>query len=629
MENKIEILIVEDSPTQALKVQHFLEQYHYSVSIVSTGKEALNQLKAHKPSIVISDIVMPEMDGYELCKCIKANDDTKNIPVILLTTLSDPCDIIQGLAVGAEDYILKPFDNKELLNKIELLLSSPIKKSENADQDGLEISYMGKSHTITANREQILYLLISTYTNIINQNEELVTTHNKLEELNEVLENRLTELATSQDNLKMSEERFRILVQMIPDVVYRIDDKGRFTFINNAVQQLGYLPSELIGKHFSCIMSEDDAKNISRETALREYDTNKDIKPPKLFDERRTGKRATNNLEVKLIPKAGKGTINGVVGPVGDEIVIVEISSSGLYEKIQKTKTTEYSGTVGVVRDVTERKLAEKAILFLNEELENKVKERTKALSESKKDLEKTLEDLNITQQQVIQAEKLASLGTVIAGVAHELNNPLMGIINYVQHVRKSIKDEKLQDYLRKAEEQAVRSSDIVNNLLSYSRPSKDSRVSIDCKQVVNDATDLLDLDFMKNNIKVLIDMPETLPNVWAKHDALQQVFLNLLINARDGMVNSPDKTIHIKGIQKESYVSISIQDSGTGIPTDIARQIFDPFFTTKEPGKGTGLGLSVSSNIIAAFDGTLTCESVQGEGAKFIIILPIKNKID
>lgn len=625
MKNKVEILIAEDSFTQALEMQHFLEQYHYSVSVVRTGKEAIDLLKIRRPSIIISDIVMPEMDGFELCRFIKGSDTLSDIPVILLTGLSDPADIVQGLAAGAEDYILKPYDNKCLLEKIELLLSNPFKKDRDDGQEDMDISFGGRQFTISASRKQILHLLISTYENVIRKNKELVDAHGRLEGLNNELEKRLKELEVSQANLQMSEERFRILVQMVPDIVYRIDANGYFTFINNAVQQLGYLPSELIGRHFSSIMSEEDAKRVSRETVLKKFEgTKTGVKDqPKLFDEKRTGERITRCLEIKLIPKTGKESILGVAGTVGDEIVIVEINSSGMYEKRKKEKDQQFAGTVGVVRDITERKLAEDAITHLNKELEQKVIERTKTLYKSKQDLEKALEDLNITRMQVIQSEKLAAIGTLIAGITHELNNPLMSVMNYVQYVSEKTEDKRLLGYLEKAGREANRACDIVRNLLSYSRPPTPDLAQIRCKDVIYNVIDLLDLDFRNNNIKVIVNIPYTLPTVRANRDSLQQVFLNILINARDAMSDSQKKEVYIDGGWTDNNIQISIRDTGCGISPKIIRKIFDPFFTTKEPGKGTGLGLSVSYNIINGFGGMLTCESIDENGTKFIVTLP------
>lgn len=628
MKDQIEILLVEDSPTQAIEAQYFLEKHYPKVSLAHTGKEAIAILNRRKPSIVISDIIMPEMNGYELCRYIKGNEGLRDIPVILLTAVSEPSDILEGLAAGANDYIIKPYDNKHLLDKIEYFIAHPIRWEEKRDQEDMLIGFRSKQYTITVNRQQIVHLLISTYENIILQNTKLIETQNKLEELNQKLENKLTELERSQTELQMSETRFRILVQMLPDIVYRIDDKGLFTFINNAVQSLGYLPSELIGKHFSVIMSPEDAKKVGSSEVLKRYGGkltgNKGS--PKLFDERRTGERITKGLEIKLTPKGGAKTVSGIIGPLGDEIVIVEINSSGLYEYTHPLKKeSKLIGTVGVARDITERKLAENSLAILNEELERKVKERTKELLTAKIDLEKTLKELNVTQQQMIQTEKLAAIGTMLAGVAHELNNPLMSILNYVQYVKSSLQDSRLVDILAKAESEVIRSSNIIKDLCSYSRQPQSELSKIRCKDAINLVVELLDLDFRSKDIKLIVAIPHDLPPVWVKPESLQQVFLNLLVNASDAMVNSPVKEVYIDGCQEGEMVRIAVRDTGPGIPTHIISRIFDPFFTTKEPGKGVGLGLTVSQNIIKSFGGELSCKSVVGQGTTFIIKLPVR----
>lgn len=630
MTNCAEILLVEDSPTQAVEMQYFLEKRGYSSSVAHTGKEALEILKSRKPAIIISDIIMPEMNGFELCRHIKNDQNLRHIPVILLTGLSEPSDVIQGLSAGAEDYILKPYNNEEIVKKIETFLANPVQDEPDTIQDGLEITFNDEKHIIKANRKQILQLLISTYENVIRQNSELTDTQLKLEKLNQELGNKVDELENSQTELKMSEERFKILVQMMPDIVYRVDKEGKFTFVNNAVQVLGYLPGELIGKHFSTIMSDNDSKRVSSEIVLKDI-TSKETGfegQPKLFDERRTGERTTMGLEICLFSKNGEKSATGIMGSVDDNMVIVEINSSGLYESRQQARESEFVGSVGVVRDITKRKKAEEAIAQLNEELEIKVTERTKELFDAKQDLEKSLENLNISQQQVIQSAKLASLGTVIAGVTHELNNPLMSVLNYVQYVDKHEKDERLKTYLGKAEREVRRASNIISDLLSYSRPPQPELVAVDCKEVIEHSVELLDINFQSSNIKVTVLLPDKLPLVLANADSLQQVFLNLLINARDAMIDIPEKGISINAVEKDKNICISISDTGPGMNNETLGRIFDPFFTTKEPGKGTGLGLSVSNNIIEGFNGKLTCESTEGNGARFLITLPGKNDI-
>ena len=124
MENNVHILIVEDSPTQAVELQYLLEKNHYQVTVANDGKQALEMLRQFTPTIIISDIVMPEMNGYELCAAVKKNDHLKNIPVILLTSLSNPEDVISGLSCGANNFIVKPYAEHFLLSQIRYILAN-------------------------------------------------------------------------------------------------------------------------------------------------------------------------------------------------------------------------------------------------------------------------------------------------------------------------------------------------------------------------------------------------------------------------------------------------------------------------------------------------------------------------
>lgn len=199
MENCSTILIVEDSSTQAFEVQGFLEKEGFAVFIAHTGKDALKIIKTRKPSIIISDIVMPEMDGYELCKTIKGDDELKNIPFILLTDLSDTNDVIKGLSANADDFIIKPYDHKQLLCKIKLLLAWKENKESDGTQNPIEISIDGENFHINANKNQILRFLISTYDNVIHKNDELKKTQNDLKSLNEQLETKIKDIALSEE----------------------------------------------------------------------------------------------------------------------------------------------------------------------------------------------------------------------------------------------------------------------------------------------------------------------------------------------------------------------------------------------------------------------------------------------
>jgi diguanylate cyclase (GGDEF)-like protein len=168
-----EILIAEDSPTQAEKLRYLLEEDGYSVIAVANGKEALAAAWRHKPTLIVSDVMMPEMDGYTLCREIKRAEELKDIPVILLTSLSDIRDIMKGLECGADNFIRKPYDNEYLLSRISYLLMNLTLRKNQKMQMGMEIYLGGQKHFINAERQQILDLLISIYEDAIRLNNEL------------------------------------------------------------------------------------------------------------------------------------------------------------------------------------------------------------------------------------------------------------------------------------------------------------------------------------------------------------------------------------------------------------------------------------------------------------------------
>jgi len=191
----IEILVVEDSATQAEQLQMLLEEHGYRVSIAPNGKAALAQLALRQPALVISDVLMPELDGYGLCKAIKSDEKLKHIPVMLVTTLSDPDDVIRGLECGADNFIRKPYDEKYLLSRIDYLLMNIELRKNQRMQMALEIDIGGKKHFISAERQQILDLLVSTYEQAVQINGELKEREKELAHSNQVLQglNRIAE----------------------------------------------------------------------------------------------------------------------------------------------------------------------------------------------------------------------------------------------------------------------------------------------------------------------------------------------------------------------------------------------------------------------------------------------------
>jgi len=167
------ILIVEDSPTQSLKLQHTLERHDYAVIAAANGRDALGLLATHLPTLVITDINMPEMDGYELCRRIKDDGRLKEVPVILLTSLADPKDILRGLECGADNFVVKPYDEEFLLSRVQGVLANLELRRQSPGQASTEIFFAGHKYQLTTNRIHSIDLLLSTYETAVQKNNEL------------------------------------------------------------------------------------------------------------------------------------------------------------------------------------------------------------------------------------------------------------------------------------------------------------------------------------------------------------------------------------------------------------------------------------------------------------------------
>ena len=228
-------------------------------------------------------------------------------------------------------------------------------------------------------------------------------------------------------------------------------------------------------------------------------------------------------------------------------------------------------------------------------------------------------------QQQLLTSEKLASLGLLSAGVAHEINTPLTGISSYVQMLQKKLNHTTHTQILKKIEDQADRVGKIVKNLLNLARnPSKSNQQKINLKESLLSIISLIDYKLKNMNIKLTLDLKDVEP-VLAQEERLQQVFINIILNALDAMPNGGKLEIGL--YQKNGYNAVKIKDTGIGIQSQHIANIFDPFFTTKGFGKGTGLGLSISYAIIKEHEGHINVESHVDKGSTFTIFIPIKQK--
>jgi PAS domain S-box-containing protein len=235
-------------------------------------------------------------------------------------------------------------------------------------------------------------------------------------------------------------------------------------------------------------------------------------------------------------------------------------------------------------------------------------------------------EDLRRTQEQLLQSEKMSAVGQLISGVAHELNNPLTAILGYAQLLEGAGLDHRSADYVRKLFKQAQRTHRVVQNLLSFARQRKPQKQEVDLRKVLEESLTLREYDLKVNNVSLEREIPDDLPSVLGDPHQLEQVFLNIVNNALDAMVESSGSgVLKVRVFKKDAYVCVEFDDSGPGIKD--TNRIFDPFYTTKSVGKGTGLGLSICYGIVKEHGGEIVARNRDEGGATIEVRLLASEK--
>ena len=258
------------------------------------------------------------------------------------------------------------------------------------------------------------------------------------------------------------------------------------------------------------------------------------------------------------------------------------------------------------IRNLLETRLLHQELARHNESLEEIVRERT---------------------QQLVQTEKLATMGSLLAGVAHELNNPLTVVIGQAHLLREGEAGGSLVQRAQKIHTAADRCVRIVRNFLALARQHTPERREVRLNDVAREAVELLAYELRTGNVEVVLDLTEDLPTLWADAHRLHQVLVNLIVNAQHamrGVTSARRLTLTTRFDRERDRVWLEVGDTGSGIPPEIRARIFEPFFTTKPTGQGTGLGLSLCQGIVEEHGGTITVESAPGRGAKFRIELPV-----
>jgi two-component system NtrC family sensor kinase len=305
-----------------------------------------------------------------------------------------------------------------------------------------------------------------------------------------------------------------------------------------------------------------------------------------------------------------------IINPLQKMVVATqEIARGDLSHKVGVQSKDEIGTLADSFNQMTENlKIANQKLIEWGKTLEKKVEERTKELTEM--------------QSHLIQSEKLASLGKLAAGIAHEINNPLGGILIYSHLLlEETNKNSPHYENLKKIVKETSRCKDIVKGLLEFARPKEPETSQVDINDIVESSLAIMERQALFQNIKIKKSYAPDMPRIVADSAQLQQVFMNIILNAAEAMDGNGILTLSTALDGDKTHMEVKFSDTGHGIKEEDKRRLFEPFFSTKEVGKGTGLGLAISYSIIQKHNGTIEVESEVGKGSVFTVRLPVTRK--
>lgn len=497
------VLLVDDNPINLRILHRTLEGSGYRLLTARSGTAALELIRAETPSLVLLDVMMPDLDGFEVCQRLKADPATSGIAVIFLSALDDSQAKVRGFAVGGVDYIAKPFQSDEVVAR--------------------------------------------------------VRTHLKIHRL---------ERALARRNVELEDETQQIL-NAVSEGIVGLDGDGRVTVFNPAATAItGWPPAEVIGERLYSLQlfQSDDGFFVPEEQTL----------PYRAY---RLGFSARSEFEL--------------VRCRDGRVVPVAMACAPRHE----------GGAVLVLRDISEWLAHEEALRQTREELESQ-------------------------RQHMAHMERLSTSGEMAAGIAHEVNQPLTAVVNYVRVGKRLLvgdgaANDKLAPLFDKIEVQAVRASDVIRRLRSYVKKPDIGRHLIEVNALIAEVIALAEVDSRINDVSIHFEFASDLPAIYVDAVQLQQVALNLIRNAMEAMVASPQRELGVvvqTGMER-GWVTFKVIDRGPGLAPGAEAQLFNPFFTTKP--NGMGIGLSICQSIVQAHGGEIGCRPNAGGGMTFYCHLP------
>lgn len=544
------ILNVDDQSENLYFLQSLLSGRGYQFLDAKNGREALDILKTEEVDLVISDILMPVMDGFALCREIRKNPKLKHIPFIVYTaTYTGDKDAVLARKIGADDFIVKPCEPDELLERIDNALA---RKDDPHRFEQAE----------TVDDETVLKLY----------NERLVR---KLEEKMLEMETEVAERNKAMEALRRSEG--------ILKTVQALEKMGGWVYYPETKEI--YWTEEMYKLH------DVEINSVSGEEAIRlsmsGYEEENQPKLQKYWDEiLKNG--TTYDLE------------SWFVTPKGRKIFV----HTGAVAQREGGKICRIIGTF---HDITEKKEAE-------------------------------IRQNELTQQ-LRQAQKLDSIGQLAGGIAHDFNNILTVILGYTEEVLNSLHGkDPIRTEIEEINKAGLRAAGLTRQLLTFSRKQVIKPQLLDLNETIENLSKML-MRLIGEDIEFVKDLADDLPKIMADVGQIEQVIMNLVINAREAMqmggtlsistfAFSPDPAFSARHpmIKGDGFVVLKVKDTGCGMDLETKEHIFEPFFTTKAKGHGTGLGLPTVYGIIRQAGGSINVDSSPGKGSMFVIMLPTAN---
>ncbi|MGH8262353.1 MAG: response regulator [Steroidobacteraceae bacterium] len=626
--NRVDILVVEDSPTQAEHLEQILQLHDYHPTVVRNGRQALAALRRRRFTLVVSDVVMPEMDGYELCTQIKREERTRDIPVILLTSLSDPADVVRGLESGADSFIFKPYDEQYLLARVSYILANRHLRASESAQMGVEVFFAGRKFFITSDRLQILNLLLSTYEAAVQKNRELSVAQDELRDLNDNLETKVAERTAdlelevaqrrqAQQDLQAQLLRLALLHDIARAVSDRQDLKSIFQVVVRSLED--QLPID-----FGCVGLVDPATHV--------------------LHVRSAGAKcaalgaALMNVDAPGISTEANGLLLSVRGQLVYEsdltrcefpfprqlaraglasMVIVPLSAEGHTFGMLVAARSQVGGFNTAECEFLQRLGAHVAVAAHQTRLHL--------------NLQEAYDELRETQKAVMQQERLRALGQMASGVAHDINNAISPVLLYTESLLEQ--EQGLSEEARRRLVTIRRAVDdvaqTVARMREFHRPTGPGAIAahVDLTSLVEHALELTQVRWrgapQERGIVIGIDskLAPGLPLVAGVDSEIRDALINLIFNAVDAMPDGGTLSLRTRiadssgedGRQAEA-VRVEITDSGVGMDEETRRRCLEPFFTTKGE-RGSGLGLAMVYGMARRHDAVLDIDSEPGRG--------------